>query len=74
MSNPIEAVSLASASSLDLVRMQLEQQRLDDEADQIKAAKLQRSLSDYQHELQRAAEDEKKQEEAAMALVRNRAG
>jgi hypothetical protein len=71
MSNPIEAVSLASASSLERVRMQLEQQRLDDEADRIKDAKLQRSISDYQHELQRAAEDKKKQEEAAAALVRN---
>ena len=72
MSNPIEAVSLASSSSLERVRMQLEQQRLDDEADRIKDAKFQRSLSDYQHELQRAIEDEKKQQETVMASVMNR--
>jgi len=71
MSKSIDAISFASASPspLDLLALQIEQDRLDDAAKS--EARLPKSLSDYQHALRHPAEDEKKEDEETMTVVKS---
>jgi len=75
MSNAIEAVTFGlTPSPIDLLTLQIEQERLDAAQDKKNDAEFRKSLSDYQRALQRPAEDEKiKDDEARIAAINNSA-